>query len=128
MRGLEALDRAGRERIRDQPINVLDKLVIGLFSVELSLRVNAWNPAWLTNICDSPYMRESRKDHRLQRLGVHSLIHADVNVGSLQARLGQLISIIALGELSYAVFRKQLERSFIVSQISCFIRSCSSAT
>src|SRR5215475_13464016 len=100
MRGLEALDRAGRERIRDQPINVLDKLVIGLFSVELSLRVNAWNPAWLTNICDSPYMRESRKDHRLQRLGVHS----------------------------YAVFRKQLERSFIVSQISCFIRSCSSAT
>jgi len=66
--------------------------------------------------------RAGRKGHDLQALVINPLIHADCDVGFLQARLRELISIVSLGELPYTVTLEKRERRGVGDQIPRFVQ------
>lgn len=98
--------------------------LVSLFPAQLSSGPGISDSARLSYISDRPYTSAARKGDELLTFVVNSLIHADHDVGFLQARTSKLVSIAAFGKFSDAILRKQPECLSVSRQISCPIQCC----
>ena len=74
--------------------------MVSFFPISVYPRLSVSDSARFTYISHCPYTRVGRKGDKLLALVVNPFIQADDNVRSVQARLGQLISVADLGKSS----------------------------
>ena len=122
-----ALSGFAAENIRDQALNIPSNFMISIFPVKLPLRFDIGNPARFADISDGPYARAGGKGYTPQALVVNSLIHADCNISSIQARLSQLIPVADFSKAPHIVLLQKLKRQPVISQILSLVRGRNSA-